>query len=88
MEDFKNKKDEEVVKEVLKNPDFYSEIIFRYQGKINRYILRIAKISTEDSQDLTQDVFLSAYKNLNSFDNDFSFSSWIYRIAHNTTINF
>lgn len=88
MEDSKNKKDEDIVEEVLKNPDFYSEIIFRYQEKIIRYILRIAKVSKEDAEDLTQDVFLSAYENLNSFDKDLSFSSWIYRIAHNNTINF
>lgn len=88
MEEIRNKKDEEIIKIILKNPDLYSEIIFRYQEKITRYISRIAKISKEDTEDLTQDVFLSVYENLNSFDNDFSFSSWIYRIAHNRTINF
>jgi len=34
-----------------------------------------------------QDVFLSAYKNLNDFDQDLKFSSWIYRIAHNKVIS-
>ncbi len=81
-------KDEELVKKVLKNPDFYSEIIKRYQDKINRYICRISNISPDDVDDLTQDVFLSAYENLNSFDTNLSFSAWIYRIAHNRTVNF
>lgn len=88
MNDLRERKDKELIKETLVNPELYSEIIFRYEKKIHRYILRITKISNEDAQDLTQDVFLSAYENLNSFDNDFSFSSWIYRIAHNKTINF
>jgi DNA-directed RNA polymerase specialized sigma24 family protein len=75
VENIKNIKDEDLVKMVLVNSDFYSEVIFRYQDKITRYISRIAKISPEDVEDLTQDVFLSVYENLNSFDNDFSFSS-------------
>ena len=82
------KKDEEIIEMVLKNPDFYAEIISRYQDKINRYICRISAIAKDDVEDLVQDVFLSAYENLNSFDPDLSFSSWIYRIAHNKTINF
>jgi RNA polymerase sigma-70 factor (ECF subfamily) len=31
--------------------------------------------------------FLKVYKNLNAFNNDFKFSSWIYGIAHNETIS-
>lgn len=88
MEDLKGKKDEEIVKLVLKNPDFYSEIIVRYQDKLQRYISRISNISNEDVDDLIQDIFLSVYENINSFDLDLSFSSWIYRIAHNRTVNF
>ncbi len=88
MQNFKTKKDEEIVLMVLKNPDIYSEIISRYQSKIFRYISRISSISNDDIEDLTQDVFLSAYENLNSFNSELSFSSWIYRIAHNKTINF
>ena len=88
MDKFKNKKDEEIIQDALKDSTFYAEIIFRYETKISRYISRISKIPKEDIEDITQDVFLSIYENLNSFNNDFSFSSWIYRIAHNKTINF
>ncbi len=83
-----NKKDEEIVKMVLENPDFYVEIIRRYQNKISRYIQRISNFSPDDIEDLTQDVFLSAYEHINSFDDNYTFSSWIYRIAHNKAINF
>ena len=88
MKDLKKKKDEELIPEILKNPDIYSEIISRYQKKLIKYILRISNIREEDAEDLCQDVFLSAYENLNSFNPKLSFSSWIYRIAHNKTINF
>ncbi len=73
--DLSSKKDEEIIKLVLKNPDFYAEIISRYQDKIQRYIKRISNIAPDDAEDLTQDVFLSAYENLNSFDSSFSFSA-------------
>jgi RNA polymerase sigma-70 factor (ECF subfamily) len=68
-------KDEEIVKKVLKNPDFYTEIISKYQDKIKRYICRISNIQEDDVDDLTQDVFLAAYENLNSFDTSLSFSA-------------
>ena len=35
-----------------------------------------------------QEVFLKAYININSFDENQNFSPWIYRIAHNEAINF
>jgi RNA polymerase sigma-70 factor (ECF subfamily) len=35
-----------------------------------------------------QEIFIKAYRNLNSFDTSLSFSSWIYRIAHNEAISF
>jgi RNA polymerase sigma-70 factor (ECF subfamily) len=35
-----------------------------------------------------QNVFVKVYTNLNSFDSDYKFNSWIYRIAHNESINY
>jgi RNA polymerase sigma-70 factor (ECF subfamily) len=49
--------------------------------------MRISVNTKEDAEDVLQDVFLSAYKNLNDFDQDLKFSSWIYRIAHNKVIS-
>jgi RNA polymerase sigma-70 factor (ECF subfamily) len=42
----------------------------------------------DDIDDLTQETFIKAYKALSSFKEGFSFSSWIYRIASNTCIDF
>lgn len=41
----------------------------------------------DKAMDVTQDVFIKAYINLNGFNAKRSFSSWIYRIAHNEAIN-
>jgi len=65
----------------------YREIIERYQGKLFAYIYRLIG-AKEEAEDLLQDVFIKAYRNLNSYDLDRKFSSWIYRIAHNEAVNY
>lgn len=80
------KTDEEIVALTLKNPEAYGFLVERYEEKLLRYIMRISVNTKEDAEDVLQDVFLSAYKNLNDFDQDLKFSSWIYRIAHNKVI--
>lgn len=82
-----HKKDEELVPFILQNQDYFLYIVRRYEEKLSRYITRISGLSKEDVEDLTQDVFIKVYQNLNDFDTSLKFSSWIYRIAHNETIS-
>ncbi|HRZ95546.1 MAG TPA: RNA polymerase sigma factor [Candidatus Moranbacteria bacterium] len=70
-----------------KNQERYSEIVERYQKKLFVYIYRLIG-NREEAEDLLQDVFVKAYKNLNSYDTSRKFSSWIYRIAHNESVNY
>jgi RNA polymerase sigma-70 factor (ECF subfamily) len=86
-EDISTLSDEEIISLTLKDENFYGVLIERYEEKLTRYILRISGGSKEDVEDTLQDVFISAYKNLNDFDQDLKFSSWIYRIAHNKVIS-
>ena len=79
--------DEELVARTLENPEIYALLVERYEKKLLRYIMRILTGTKEDAEDILQDVFLSAYKNLNDFDQDLKFSSWVYRIAHNKVIS-
>ncbi len=66
--------------------DLYGVLIERYEEKLTRYGRRF--LSDKDSvKDVVQDVFIKAYVNINSFDVQRSFSSWIYRIAHNEYVN-
>ena len=80
--------DSELV-EIVRNLDQerYGEIIERYQGKLFAYLFRLIG-SRDEAQDILQDVFLKAYRNLQSYDTARKFSSWIYRIAHNEAVNF
>lgn len=87
MEIYKNLKDEEVVRFVCeKNKEIYTEIIRRYQDKLRRYIFNLIQDDNK-AEDILQETFIKAYINLRGFNRSKKFSSWIYRIAHNETIN-
>lgn len=82
-----NESDESLVKLTLKNQTNFVYLIRRYKDKIFFYIKRISGFTEEDIEDILQDVFLKVYKNLNGFDGDYKFSSWLYGIARNETIS-
>jgi RNA polymerase sigma-70 factor (ECF subfamily) len=76
------------VEMTIKDLNAYRYIIDRYEKRLLRYIQRILFISKEDAEDILQEVFIKAYKNINGYDSRYSFSSWIYRIAHNEAVSF
>ena len=88
MEDLTHHTDEELVRLSLTDTRFFGELVVRYEKKLGAYIYRIGNLGKEDIQDLLQDIFVKVYENLNGFDQDLKFSSWIYRIAHNETMGF
>lgn len=61
-------------------------LVLRYQGPIFNAVLRMVH-DRDDASDLTQNAFLKAYQQLASFDSQFKFFSWLYRIAINETLN-
>lgn len=79
--------DEEIVTMALRDQAFFGHIIERYEEKLGRYIMRLGVRVSEDKEDVLQEIFVKVYKNLNGFDTGLSFSSWIYRIAHNEAIS-
>lgn len=81
-----NVTDEDIVLQTLKEPSSFGFIIERYEAKLQRYIARLGVKNPDDAADVLQEIFIKAYVNLNSFDTSLSFSSWMYRIAHNEAI--
>ena len=79
--------DEEVVAKTLKEKAVFEHIVIRYEDKLSRYIRRLGIHDEEDRADVLQNIFIKVYKNLYGFDAELSFSSWIYRIAHNEAIS-
>lgn len=64
----------------------FGTLVERYEGKLLRYGRKFLS-EREDIQDLVQEVFISSYRNIRSFDPKQRFSPWIYRIAHNAFVN-
>ena len=87
IEEISKKTDSELVKLSLANQDNFVYIIDRYKGKLASYIKRLTNANIEDVEDILQEVFIKVYLNLNDFDKDLKFSSWIYRITHNQVIS-
>jgi RNA polymerase sigma-70 factor (ECF subfamily) len=87
VEEISKKTDSELVKLSLANQDDFVYLVDRYKGKLASYIKRLTNANTEDVEDILQEVFIKVYLNLNDFDKDLKFSSWIYRITHNQVIS-
>ncbi len=85
--DYQNKTDEVLAELVLKDPNALVVLIRRYESRLLSYIRRISGSSIEDAEDILQEAFMDAYKNIAKFDTSLKFSSWIYRIVHNRTIS-
>ncbi len=79
--------DGELVVKALSDKSFFRDIVLRYEDKLSSYIRRLGVYTKEDRQDVLQDIFIKVYVNLNGFDTTLTFSSWIYRIAHNEAIS-
>ncbi|MBX4209158.1 sigma-70 family RNA polymerase sigma factor [Candidatus Parcubacteria bacterium] len=77
-----------LVQRALASSEEFGRIIDKYQEPLRRYVRRIARPGPDELDMLLQDIFIKAYENLNDFDQDLPFSSWIYRIAHNEAIDY
>jgi len=64
----------------------FDKLIARHKDKMFALIYRMTG-DRDEALDLLQDTFLSAYKALGRFREDASFSSWLYRIASNKSLN-
>ena len=84
---FEKLTDVEIVKKVrFENQEFYGYLMDRYQSKFLRYANNLVK-DEHRAKDVVQEAFIKAFINLNGFNPKKSFSSWIYRIVHNETLN-
>jgi RNA polymerase sigma-70 factor (ECF subfamily) len=64
----------------------FREIVRRYERPVMSLLARMVN-DPALAEDLAQETFLKAYRRLNTFDTERRFSSWLFRIAHNTAID-
>jgi RNA polymerase sigma-70 factor (ECF subfamily) len=64
----------------------FAELVDRYKARIFHTTLRILG-NREDAEEAGQDTFLRAYRGLENFREEATFSTWIYRICVNACLN-
>lgn len=69
------------------NQPAYAELIRRHQRFVFTLALRFTR-SREDAEEVAQDVFVKAYRSLNSFQRTAKFSTWLYSIVYTTSMTF
>ena len=65
----------------------YSELTQKYQKPLYFHVRKMIR-KPDFAEDLVQDIFLKAFKSLKNYKNDYAFSTWLYRIATNHTIDY
>ena len=64
----------------------FEELVRRYQRPISAYVYRMVG-DYESALDLTQEIFIKIYNSLDKYRAEFKFSTWIYKIAHNSAVD-
>jgi RNA polymerase sigma-70 factor (ECF subfamily) len=65
----------------------YAELMKRYKKPVYHMILKMVR-NVDDAEDLTIEAFAKAFRNLHRFKKDYTFSTWLFRIATNNAIDF
>lgn len=79
--------EKELIENIIKGEHkLYSLIVSKYKDMIFRVCMGFVHNSA-DAADLTQEVFIKAFENIEYFGNRSALSTWLYRIAVNASLN-
>lgn len=70
-----------------KDQQAFAMLMKRYKKAVYFMILKMIR-DADDAEDLTMEAFAKAFRNLHKFKKDYTFSTWLFRIATNNTIDF
>lgn len=70
-----------------KDQQAFATLMKRYKKAVYFMILKMIR-DADDAEDLTMEAFAKAFRNLHKFKKDYTFSTWLFRIATNNTIDF
>ena len=66
--------------------DRFTELVRRYEKRLINYVFRITH-RYEEAHDLAQEIFMKVYLALDRYDPKYQFSTWLFRIAQNASID-
>lgn len=79
--------DSEIIKLVIRGEkEKFRMLVEQYQQMVFRTCMGFLH-NKDDADDLTQDIFFQAYQSLSRFKGEAAFSTWLYRIAVNASLN-
>lgn len=80
--------DDKLVKKAIGGDESaYKQLVDKYERALYFHILKMIK-DKEQVEDLVQESFVKAFDNLNTYSTNYAFSTWLYRIATNHTIDY
>ena len=86
--DFTKKGDKELINDyLLGNEEILPILINRHFKSVYRFIFGFV-LNESTAEDITQDIFIKVWKKLRSYNNKYSFTTWLFSIARNTTIDY
>ena len=65
----------------------FKQLMAKYQKPLYYHVLKMVK-NHEQVEDIVQESFMKAFGNLSSYNTNYAFSTWLYRITTNHTIDF
>ncbi|MEA2558699.1 MAG: polymerase sigma-70 factor, subfamily [Acidobacteriota bacterium] len=75
-----------VARALAGSQDAFRELVLRFERPVYSLIVRMVQ-DQATAEDLAQEAFVKAYRSLHTYDASRKLSSWLFKIAHNTTID-
>lgn len=80
--------DTDIISRVLKgDQNLFATLVERYQNYVFTLVLRFTS-NREDAEEISQDIFVKAYRSLADFRGEAKFSTWLYTIVRTSCITF
>jgi RNA polymerase sigma factor (sigma-70 family) len=80
--------DTHIIRQALRgNNAAYKKLMTKYHDAIFNFIYRMIR-DREQVEDLTQEAFIKAFSSLKNFNEEYAFSTWLYKIATNNSIDY
>ncbi len=79
--------DKLVAKAASGDQEAYKELLNKYETPLYYHLIKMVK-DREQVRDLVQEAFMKAFDNLESYNTNYAFSTWLYRITTNHAIDY
>jgi len=80
-------REQDLIRQVQEGkPGSFAQLVDQYRTPLHHSISKIVG-DADAASDITQQAFVTAYENIDKFDPEYRFFSWVFRIAHNQAMN-